>query len=276
MRRVDALVPQENGHQFVLYGDCCSGIPGGPFERNFAHVNGALQQLDPPPDFILFLGDHVDGAGCDEDSLREQWHHWLTKEMAWLDSSRIPIYHLASNHNTFDLVSEAVWRETFPDIPRNGPSGQEGLSYWVRRGDLLLVIVNTSFSGLGGDGHVECAWLDATLSAHADARHKIVAGHHPIFPVNGYDERPGWCIVQERRRRFGRSWSAIGCWRIPVRTSSRLICRNTKASFRSAPAERGQTTVPAASWAKENTIILCRLPWMSMNSGCRRLILKDK
>jgi hypothetical protein len=206
MTRVTQLVPKESGHQFVLYGDCCSGIPGGPFERNFAQVNSALQRLDPPPDFILFLGDHIDGAGCDAESLRAQWRYWLTKEMAWLDSAQIPVYHLTSNHNTFDLVSEAVWRETFPDIPRNGPSGQEGLCYWVRRGDLLLVIVNTSFSGLGGDGHVECAWLDATLSAHADARHKIVAGHHPVFPINGYDERPGWCIVQEEADAF---WSIL-------------------------------------------------------------------
>ena len=199
-------MPQADGHQFVLYGDCCSGIPERVHESNFARVNGVLQQLNPPPDFILFLGDHIAGKPSDADGLRGQWRHWLTREMAWLDSDRIPLYHVTSNHDTFDMVSERVWREVFPDIPRNGPSGQEGLSYWVRRDDLLLVIVNTSFSGLGGDGHVECAWLDATLEAHADARHRIVAGHHPVFPVNGYGERPLWCIVREEADAF---WSVL-------------------------------------------------------------------
>ncbi len=44
-------------------------------------------------------------------------------------------------------------------LPRNGPPGQEGLSYFVRRGDLLMVFVNTMWTGLGGEGHVETTWL---------------------------------------------------------------------------------------------------------------------
>ena len=203
---VTALTPRGSGHQFVFYGDCCSGIPGQQFESNFTLVNAALAQLDPPPEFIIFLGDHISGSPGDADSLRAQWRHWLDHEMAWLDSAQVPVYHVTSNHDTRDVVAEAVWREVFPDIPRNGPSGQEGLSYWVRRGDLLLVCVNTNFSGLGGHGHVESEWLDATLAEHADARHKIVAGHHPVFPVNGYDDSPLWCIGKDEGESF---WSVL-------------------------------------------------------------------
>ena len=203
---IAALVPQGAGHQFVFYGDCCSGTVGGPTENNFAQVNASLAQLDPQPDFIIFLGDHVSGTPGDAQGMKKQWHHWLTKEMAWLDSDQIPLYHITSNHDTRDQVLESVWRETFPDIPNNGPPGQEGLSYWVRHDDLLLVMVNTNFSGLGGNGHVESDWLDATLRDQADARHKIVVGHHPVFPVNGYDDRPQWCIVQPEAQAF---WSVL-------------------------------------------------------------------
>src|SRR3546814_3940631 len=83
-------------------------------------------------------------------------------------------------------MSERVFAEVMAHLPRNGPPGQEGLSYWVRRGDLLMVFVHTLWSGLGGEGHVETEWLDATLAAHADARTKLVIGHHPVFPVNGF------------------------------------------------------------------------------------------
>lgn len=117
--------------------------------------------------------------------------------MCWLDTGRTPVYHVTSNHNTFDEQSERVWRDVFPDIPRNGPAGQEGLSYWVQRRDLLMVFVNTSFTGLGRHGHVECEWLEGVLAEHAHLRHKIVIGHHPVFPVNGYNEQP--TVVRDRR-----------------------------------------------------------------------------
>src|SRR5262249_32613958 len=68
----------------------------------------------------------------------------------------------------------------------NGPVGQEGLSYWVRRGDLLMIFVHTLWTGLGGEGFVDTTWLRDVLQVQSDARHKLVVGHHPVFPVNGY------------------------------------------------------------------------------------------
>ena len=78
-------------------------------------------------------------------------------------------------------------------LPRHSPpsSAQRSswagrLSYWVRRDDLLLVFVHTLWTGLGGEGHVETEWLGQVLKQHADARHKLVMGHHPVHPVNGF------------------------------------------------------------------------------------------
>jgi len=179
--------PCPETHRFVLYGDCCSGIPGAKHEANFAAVNSVVSQLQPRPDFICFLGDEIKGLVADPAVLREQWKHWFGREMAWLDRDAIPLYHTTGNHTAYDEMSEAVFRDVLAHLPRNGPPGQEGLSYWVRRGDLLLVFVNTTWSQLGGDGRVETAWLDQTLAAHADARHKLVLGHHPAYPINGFD-----------------------------------------------------------------------------------------
>lgn len=172
-------------HRFVVYGDSCSGIPGGLHERTFASVNAVVRALTPPPEFIAFLGDEVAGLTANADELRAQWRYWLDTEMAWLDRRATPLWHVPANHTVYDPPSEAVFREVL-DLPRNGPRDQEGLSYWVRRGDLLLVAVNTLWSGLGGEGHLETEWLDAVLRQHADARHKLVLGHHPAYPVNGF------------------------------------------------------------------------------------------
>ena len=181
-----ALLPRGPGHQFVVYGDSCSGIAGTPHEKTFASTNAVVQRLEPPPHFIAFLGDEIAGLSANADELRAQWRHWLDREMGWLDRRAIPLWNSTSNHTTYDEMSEAVFREMLGHLPRNGPPGQEGLSYWVRRGDLLLVFVHTLWSGLGGEGHVETTWLADTLRQHADARHKLVLGHHPVHPINGF------------------------------------------------------------------------------------------
>ena len=210
MNSIPAILPRGPGQQFVFYGDCCSGIPGGPTEKTFAKVNAVIQRLDPQPEFIVFLGDHIAGIRSDAEFLRQQWRHWLDKEMAWLDQRRTPLYHVTSNHDTFDALAERVWCEFFP----------EGLSHWVRRGDLLLVSIHTCPSQLGGCGHVETAWLDRVLNEHADARFKLVAGHYPVFGVNGYDEAPLWRIAPDQGRAL---WSLLVRHRVLAYLCSHVI-----------------------------------------------------
>jgi hypothetical protein len=183
--RIAALMPDGAGHQFVFYGDACSGVPGAPHEATFARTNRVVARLDPAPEFIVFPGDEIIGLTAGEAALRAQWRHWREVEMAWLDR-RIPIFHTTSNHASYDAMSERVFADVLSHLPRNGPPDQQGLSYWVRRGDLLLVAVHTGWTGLGGEGHVETDWLRRTLRDHADARFKLVVGHHPVFPVNGF------------------------------------------------------------------------------------------
>jgi Calcineurin-like phosphoesterase len=176
----------KSGHRFVWMGDCCSGRPGERNERNFAAINKVLQMLNPMPEHVVFLGDNISGYTADEAELRSQWKYFLEKEFNFLDHPSIPVHHITSNHNTYSPMAEKVFRDVFPNLPKNGPVEQTGLSYWLRDGDLLRVMVNTSFSELGGDGHVETEWLDEVLSQNADARYKLVMGHHPAYPVNGY------------------------------------------------------------------------------------------
>lgn len=170
----------------MFYGDSCSGVAGAEHETTFAATNSVLVNLTPRPEFVIFAGDEVAGLTTDETALRAQWRYWLDVEMAWLDRREVPLYNTTSNHTTYNAMSERVFAEVLAHLPRNGPPDQQGLSYYVRRDDLLLVFVNTSWSGLGGEGRVESTWLAETLGAHRDATHKLVIGHHPIFPANGF------------------------------------------------------------------------------------------
>src|ERR1700704_3079730 len=104
---IPSLTPRGPGHRFILYGDSCSGVQGHPHEASFAAVNATIRRLEPPPEFILFLGDEVAGLTADPDELRAQWRHWLDREMAWLDREQTPLWHTTGNHTTYDATSEA-------------------------------------------------------------------------------------------------------------------------------------------------------------------------
>ncbi|GKX35241.1 MAG: hypothetical protein MnENMB40S_28590 [Rhizobiaceae bacterium MnEN-MB40S] len=183
---ITALLPQGGGHQFVLSGDSCSGVPDAPHEQTLARVNRVVSRIAPKPDFIIYPGDEVMGLTSDEAELRRQWAYFLDTEMAWLDAD-IPVYHSTGNHTTYSTMSEQVFADVLSHLPRNGAAGQHGLSYFIRRDDLLIVFVHTLSQAMGGEGHLETAWLDATLAENDDARWKLVVGHHPAFPANGFE-----------------------------------------------------------------------------------------
>lgn len=199
---IRAITPRGDGYHFVCYADCCSGVPDALHEKTFGEVNAIVASIDPPPQFICFPGDEVVGLTTDYEQLRKQWQYWLHREMAWLNRDRIPVYHTTGNHTTYDEPSELVFREMLSHLPQNGPRGEEGLTYFVRRDDLLMVFVNTASSRLGGEGRVETEWLERTLAEHSDARFKLVFGHHPIFSVNGFGGQFQRDVERENGKKF--------------------------------------------------------------------------
>ncbi len=207
---IEALIPDGEGHQFAFYGDSCSGIVGHPHEANLAQINDVVLRLHPSPEFVVYPGDEVIGLTGSEQELRDQWNHWSKVEMAGLRAQGIPIYNCTGNHTIYNAMSERVYREACGDLPENGPSDQLGLSYFVRRDDLLLVFVNTLCSSLGGEGHVETDWLERVLRDNGDARWTFVVGHHPVFPVNGYRGDYQRTVGPEYRDRFWRLMSDNG------------------------------------------------------------------
>lgn len=225
--RLPALTPHGGqGHQFVCYADCCSGLPHTEREATFAALNKIIRQLNPPPEFICFPGDEIRGLTADEAALRCQWAYWFQQEMAWLDQTQIPLYHTTGNHTAYDSLSERVFQEVMAHLPQNGPPGQKGLSYWLRRDDLLLIFVNTMGTGLGGEGRVETTWLAQTLAANADASYKLVIGHHPVFPINGFSGPGQREIFPENGQAF---WQVLVQHQVTAYLCSHLLAFDVQA-----------------------------------------------
>ena len=167
-----------------------------------------MARLASDRDFICFLGDHIMGLTKDStpspEDLRRQWRYWLDHEFAFARETGIDIYHLTSNHNTYNEGSEQVFREIFPEIPHNGSEDDIGLSYYVNRDDGLLLVMTNSASARLGHGRVETEWLARVLEEHRSVPHKIVLGHYPVLPVNGYAAYPRWRMDPQSGTRFWR------------------------------------------------------------------------
>lgn len=220
-KKIPALLPKNHsGHQFVVYADSCSGLPGREHARNLQMINAVLQRLAPPPEFVCFPGDEIAGLTNDAAELRRQWDYWLHREMAWLQECGIPLYNTTGNHTTYNLLSENVFRQVFPNLPQNGPAGQKGLSYYVKQDDLLLIFVNTLWSGLGGEGRMETAWLEQVLAENPGISKKLVFGHHPVFPVNGFAGERQRTIESNNGSRF---WSILRKYGVTAYICSHLL-----------------------------------------------------
>lgn len=220
---VPALLPRDpSGRHFVLYADCCSGVPGAPNEKTHRAVNAIVSRIRPRPEFIAFPGDAVMGYVTDAQTLRQQWRHWQQNEMTWLEDAGLPLYQSTSNHNTYDETSEEIFREFHPDLPQNGTGDQKGLAYAVRRGNLLYVSTHQPdrTRPYRRTMTIDTAWLDEILREHADATFKFVCGHYPVFPVNGYTQYPLWCFRPEERRPF---WDVLVRHRVNAYLASHIL-----------------------------------------------------
>jgi len=220
---IAALAPRDpTGRRFAFYSDCCSGVKGGPFESTLAAVNAVVSRLRPRPEFIAFPGDAIAGYTTDLAELRRQWKYWTDIEMQWLREPQIPLYQSTSNHHTYDLPSEEVYREVHQHLPQNGTGEERGLAYAVRNGNLAYI--STHQPDRTGPDRREMAlnvdWLDAILTGHADARFKLVAGHYPVWPINGYSLAPQWCLRENERERF---WQVLVKHRVDAYLASHVI-----------------------------------------------------
>lgn len=239
MDMLPALTPRTaNGCQFVVYGDCCIGPPepGRNHEAHLAAIHEVMGRLTPRPDFVCFVGDLIWGLtrdhrpNADAAALRAEWDRALGAEMKPLADLGVPVYPIAGNHDTFNAASEQVWREVFPGLPSNGPPGQEGLSYFVRRGDLLIIGLNVYATAMGAPstvfgGRVDYRWVDRVLTEQADARHRLVMGHTPVFSVNGYTARH-WCMSPEFGGPF---WDVLVKHRVTAYLTSHVIAFDAQA-----------------------------------------------
>jgi hypothetical protein len=177
--------------------------------------------VEEDPDFVLVAGDLVNGwfrnGGKDYPS---QFANWKSA-MKSVYQVGIPVFPIRGNHEsgpervvlpplpkhlepppeTSALLKQA-FRSAFSEtyIPKNGPEGEEGLTYSFTRKNTFIV----GLDQYGSHPHkVNQDWLDRELASNRKP-HVFIYGHEPAFEVRHRD-----CLAfyPEDRDAF---WDSIG------------------------------------------------------------------
>ncbi len=152
--------------------------------------------------FIIFLGDLIDGVYKDPFVNLAQLKHW--KEVmgeAYKDTNLIgaKVYVTPGNHEIRTPYDEAFFRRVFPDLPKNGPDDEKGLTFSFDYQGVHFLIIDSD-RWYYGDLHTlrddKTDWhrirhLDWVIKNLANARKRgskwiFVGSHEMPFPVGGH------------------------------------------------------------------------------------------
>lgn len=160
--------------RFIVTGDS-RGKDFGINEMTFRRILENIKGLEKQPDFILFLGDMVNGEDNLEDELRE-----------WRDIAReyYPVtmyYPSIGNHEN----NEAIFNKVFNYLPNRQLRGYGRTVYAFDYFNSRFIILNSIRKNRNGNyviDNVQLMWLEGLLKDNT-ITHKFVAFHVPAFPT---------------------------------------------------------------------------------------------
>ena len=146
------------------------------------------------PDFTLNAGDIMDARWWDNaEQVKRKTEEYWGGFMKRFNDRKMTVYVAPGDHEYGDdggLKKGDIARafgEQFTELmgmPRNGPANHIGRTFSVRKGNLLVITLDT-FEDQGKRfgytvGKEQLAWMEKTFKANADAEFIIVQGHLPI------------------------------------------------------------------------------------------------
>jgi hypothetical protein len=167
--------------RFVIVGDRTGGAQWGLMPQTFREIN----QLDP--DFVISVGDIIDGGGSDPQTIHGIWDDFDRNEMPVL---KVPFVYTPGNHDIWSALSKKVYEQ------RYGPSfksfNYRGLHFitlntqdYVARERQESGGADFRFRGRGPAtlGEEQLQWLKEDIERNRHARRILIFMHQPIWSV---------------------------------------------------------------------------------------------
>jgi hypothetical protein len=146
--------------QFVIVSDRTGGHRPGVFPSAMKKLN-LLR-----PEFIITVGDMIEGYHEDEKRLHEEWVEFN----GFLEPLEMPFFYLPGNHDNINDAMKKVYTELF---------GRMYYAFVYR--DVLFLCLDTQDGASTGMGEAQTAWAVETVKKHADVRWTFVMMHQPMW-----------------------------------------------------------------------------------------------
>jgi hypothetical protein len=145
--------------QFAIVGDRTGRHRVGVFEKGIDKLN-LLQ-----PEFVVSVGDLIEGYTKDEAEIDEQWN----EIEGFISKLQAPFFYTPGNHDLSNPLQARKWAERF---------GQAYYHFVYR--DVLFLIINTSDpqSSLSSQ---QIAYIAKALKENANVRWTVVLMHEPLW-----------------------------------------------------------------------------------------------
>lgn len=161
--------------QFVVVSD----RTGGHREKIFSKAVEQINLLQP--EFVLSVGDLIEGYTADKDKIAAQWREFQD----FTARLQMPFFYTVGNHDIANATMEKVWEEKF------------GRRYYhfVYKGVLFLMLCTEDPPGKAAVSKTQAEWVKKVLDENKDARWTVVALHQPIWR-DADIEKNGWGDVE--------------------------------------------------------------------------------
>ncbi|MEO1617375.1 MAG: metallophosphoesterase [Planctomycetota bacterium] len=134
------------------------------------------------PDFVVSVGDLIEGYTEDETEIERQWKEFLV----FVDQFEMKFFFVAGNHDVTNPTMHRIWREKF---------GKEWYSFDYKNVHFVCLLSEDPSARLGEE---QLAWLEMDLENSRDARWTLVFLHKPIWTyserslVAGNEDKTNW------------------------------------------------------------------------------------
>jgi hypothetical protein len=153
-----------NKLQFAIISDLWGGYHEGVFDD-------AAEKLElMQPQFVMSVGDLIDGKTYDSIVLDNQWSEFNL----WVDSLSMPFFYVPGNHDISNPWMELEWQR------RHGRS-----YYYFIQKNVLFMCINTQDGGASGIGPEQTAFFKNAIKDHPGVRWTFVFMHRPVWQGEG-------------------------------------------------------------------------------------------
>jgi predicted phosphodiesterase len=146
--------------QFAIVSDRTNGHRKGVFEEALQKLNGMK------PEFILSIGDFIEGYTRDTILLNQQWSEFN----AAVKTLTVPFFHVPGNHDVSNEIQHRMWMKQF---------GRDYYHFIYK--NVLFITMNSS----DGDGipfsKQQLDYVNQVIKANTGVRWTFLLMHHPVW-----------------------------------------------------------------------------------------------